>query len=79
MYSKWQILKAKAQAIFLDHSVVKLEISDKIKAISNPNYSWNEEENKENDSQSRSVSCIENKMWSTAKKCEEKYSYKYIS
>lgn len=30
---------------FLDHSVVKLEISDKIKAISNPNCSWDEEEN----------------------------------
>ena len=39
--------KQKTQAIIFG-SVVKLEISDKIEARSNLNYSWNEDENKEN-------------------------------
>ena len=39
--------KQKTQAIIFG-SVVKLEISDKIEARSNLNYSWNEDKNKEN-------------------------------
>ena len=39
--------KQKTQAIIFG-SVVKLEVSDKIEARSNLNYSWNEDENKEN-------------------------------